>query len=141
MFFELAIRLCLHCWNLSGQGLPTVSYLADRYASVPMSPCTKTHLCRCRDAQRRLCADVTMHGAACIHAVGQPVCTASALSQLTLGCAGAADYVDTKIRELITCVVQLQQGLEGATFGGYDADVETLASVTRVAANVARQVL
>ena len=36
--------------------------------------------------------------------------------------------------------MQLQQGLEGATLGSYDADLETLAVATKCAVGTARQV-
>ena len=55
-------------------------------------------------------------------------------------CMGAASYTEEKIRDLVNHVLQLQLALEGANFGTYDADLETLAAATKAAATAARQV-
>lgn len=53
----------------------------------------------------------------------------------------AAAYAEQKIQDLVSRILELQQGVEGATFGAaYGPDLETLAAVTKVAATAARQV-
>ena len=52
----------------------------------------------------------------------------------------AAEYAEKKLRDLVDCIAQLQQGLEGSTVGAYDADLESLAVVCRATVSITRQV-
>ncbi|KAK9798618.1 hypothetical protein WJX73_010417 [Symbiochloris irregularis] len=55
--------------------------------------------------------------------------------------ADSAEYAEKKLRDLVDCIAQLQQGLEGATVDAYDADLESLAVVCRATVSITRQVV
>lgn len=79
--------------------------------------------------------------ASLLQAVRQDTATAlTALSGLIFASIKPA-YAEQKIQDLVSRILELQQGVEGATFGAaYGPDLETLAAVTKVAATAARQI-